>query len=74
MEQPMGPNGPQTNLSMIFHQFRHENDFDFFFHLKFAEWNTEAGAAGAAGAPEMRPRAAARSLVPRAEGQDYVSS
>ena len=48
-----------------------ENDFDSFFHLKCAKWNTEPGAAGAAGAdgaPEMQPQAAARSLVPHAPG------
>ena len=45
-----------------------ENDFDPFFRLKCAKWNTEAGAAGAAEAPQMQPQAAARSLVPHAPG------
>ena len=42
-----------------------ENDFDVLLHLKCAKWNTEAGAAGA---PEMQPQAAAQSPVPHAPG------
>ena len=34
-----------------------------FLHLKCAKWNTEAGADGAAGAPEMEPPVAAWSIV-----------
>ena len=39
-----------------------------FLHLKCAKWNTEAaagGAAGADGAPEMQPQAAAQSPISR---------
>ena len=51
-----------------------ENDFDPFFHLKCAKWNKSGIAGGAHGATETTPPAAPRSLVPRAGGQDYVSS
>ena len=45
-----------------------KNDFDSFFHLKCAKWNTPGGAGGGDGDTIMQPQAAAQSLVPHAPG------
>ena len=45
-----------------------ENNFDPFFSPKMRKMKHDLGDLGEAGAPEMEPRAAARSLVPHAPG------